>query len=361
MKASWHSLSAALKKYRNILIFVKGSPDPDAIASSFAMSAICREMGISSTIITTKKISLPENRVLVQLLDIPLHISPDYSDFKRHDAYIVVDHQTADLPQAGSSLPCAAHIDHHDPPEQEARADFMLRNTEVGSTSTIMALIIREMSPQPGDAAMTAVATALLYGIYTDTDKYSRAGHLDYEAMDYLSRFSDHDIFNRISATPLSQATLQLLKTAIQNKIPYKDWLMAGIGYADASDRDSIAIIADFLLKREVYNTVIVFAAIEENEGHRLTLDASFRTTSETLHLDRIIKSITSEGGARKFKGAYQINLDYISYCPERELVWSVISGATIELLKKSRDELYLTELRGFYRSMRKKIRDYFS
>lgn len=361
MEISWQALAASIKKYRNILIIIKGSPDPDAIASSYAMSVICQALDVSSMIISTKKLSLPENRAFVDLLQIPLHLSPDYPDFKHHDAYIITDHQSAALPETDVSLPCAAHIDHHEAPDEETAAGFTLRNTEAGSTSTIMALLMREMTLELDPHVLTSVATALLYGIYTDTDKYSRAGHLDYEAMDYLSKYSDNTIFNRISATPLSQATLRLLKTGIQSKVPYKDWLIAGIGYVNAANRDSIAIIADFLLKREVYNTVIVFAAIEESEGHRLTLDASFRTTSESLNLDGIIKKITPEGGARKFKGAYQIRMDYISHCPDRELLWKVVSAATIELLKKSRDELYLTEISGFYHKFQKKIRDYFS
>lgn len=361
MEDTWQALAASIKKYRNILIIVRGSPDPDAIASSFAMSVICRMLGVSSAIVTTKQVSLPENRALVELLNIPLHVSPDFSGYRHHDAYIVTDFQSASLPEADGALPCAAHIDHHAPPAEETHADFFLRNTEAGSTSTLMALIVKQMSPEPEPTVMTHLATALLYGIYTDTDKYSRAGHIDYEAMDYLSKYSDHELFNRISATPLSQTTLRLLKRAIRSKVPYKDWLIAGIGYVEAANRDSIAIIADFLLKREIYNTVIVFAAIEESEGRHMTLDASFRTTSESLNLDGIIKNITPDGGGRKFKGAYQISLDYIDHCPDRTLLWEVVSAATIEILKKSRDDMYLTELRGFYQTLKKKVRDYFS
>jgi nanoRNase/pAp phosphatase (c-di-AMP/oligoRNAs hydrolase) len=361
VEASWHALASSIKKYRNILIIIKGSPDPDAIASSYAISVICRMLGVSSTIIATKELSLPENRAFVHLLDIPMHVSPEFSDYRHHDAYIVTDFQSAALPEAGGSLPCAAHIDHHEPPEEETKADFLLRNTKAGSTSTILALLLKQMSPEPEPSVMTPLSTALLYGIYTDTDKYSRAGDLDYEAMDYLSKYSDHDAFNRISSIPLSREALRLLKTAISSKVPYKDWLIAGVGYVDAVSRDSIAIIADFLLKRETYNTVIVFAAIEENGGRRLTLDASIRTTSESLDLNGIIKNITPEGGARKFKGAYQINLDYFSHYPDRTRLWEVVSDATIELLKKSRDELYLTELKGFYQTFKKKMRDYFS
>ena len=75
------------------------------------------------------------------------------------------------------------------------------------------------------------------------------------------------------------------------------------------------------------------------------------------LNLNDVIKAITAEGGARKFKGAYQINMDYFSRCPDRALLWDVIRLTTIEVLKKSRDELYITELKGFYNKLKNRIR----
>jgi nanoRNase/pAp phosphatase (c-di-AMP/oligoRNAs hydrolase) len=357
--ASPAALAASIRKYRNILIIIKGSPDPDAIASSFAMSALCRRLGVSSTIVSMKKLSLPENRAFISTLDIPVRFSPDLPDIRHFDAYIVTDFQSPSARQVAGDLPCAVFIDHHEPGEEEARADFVLRNTDAGSTSTIIALLLNEMEAGLEPSIMTPVATALLYGIYTDTDKYSRAGRLDYEAMDYLSAFSDHEAFNKISSIPLSKETLELLKTAIRGKVPYKDWLIAGVGYVRADNRDSIALIADFLLKREACQTVIVFAAIENEDRSRLTLDASLRSSSGTLDLNDVIKAITVEGGARKFKGAYQVNMDYFSRCPDRALLWDVIRLTTIEVLTKSRDGLYITELKGFYQKLRKKIRNY--
>ncbi len=360
MKASSGAFTASIAKYRNILIIIKGSPDPDAIASSFAISAVCRSLNVSSTIVATKKLSLPQNRAMVGILDIPLDISPRLPDPGQFDAYIVTDHPSSTAGELTESLPCAVYIDHHEPSVEKAKADFILREEDAGSTSTLVALLIKNLDAPLESSTMTSIATALLYGIYTDTDKYSRAGKLDYEALDFLSHFSDHEAFNRISSIPLSRETLGLIKTAIANKIVHKDWLIAGVGFIDASHRDSIAIIADFLLRREEYPTVIVFAAVEDQDMGRLAIDASFRSSSESLDLDPIIKQISPEGGARRFKGAYQIQIDYFRHCPDRALLWEVIRLATVEMLEKSREEMYLTELKGFYQRFRKKIRDYF-
>ncbi len=360
MKASSKALAASIAKYRNILIIVKGSPDPDAIASSYAISAVCRALNVSCSIVATKKLSLPENRAFVSILDIPLGFSPHAPDTREFDAYIITDHPSLAAKELVTTLPCAVYIDHHEPADEKLKADFMLRDIEAGSTSTLVALLIKNLDVELELGVMTSIATALLYGIYTDTDKYSHAGRLDYEALEYLSRYSDHETFNRISSTPLSRETLRLLKNAIENKMVYKDWLIAGVGFVDSGERDSIAIIADFLLKREQFPTVIVFAAVEDTEWGRLAIDASFRSSSETMNLDSIIKQISPEGGARRFKGAYQVGIDYFRHCTDRKLLWDVIQLSTLELLKKSREEMYITELKGFYQKLKKRIQNYF-
>ena len=360
MKASSRALAASIAKYRNILIIVKGSPDPDAIASSYAISAVCRSLNVACSIVAAKKLSLPVNRAFVSILDIPISFLPHGPDTRQFDAYIITDHPSLAAGELVSTLPCAVYIDHHEPAEEKPKADFILRDVDAGSTSSLVALLIRDLDRELEPSVMTSVATALLYGIYTDTDKYSHAGGLDYEALDFLSRHADHEIFNRISSTPLSRETLRLLKNAIDNKTVYKDWLITGVGFVNADERDSIAIIADFLLKREEYPTVIVFAAVEDAEMGRLAIDASFRSSSESLNLDSIIKQISPDGGARRFKGAYQVGIDYFRHCPDRMLLWDVIRLSTEELLKKNREDMYITELKGFYQKMRKRIRNYF-
>ncbi len=360
MNASPRDLLESLEKHRRILILIKGSPDPDAIASSFAISSICAELGITASIVSEKKLSLPENRNFVRALKIPISYIPPEPDVNDFDAYIVTDSQSPIAAGITGKLPCAAFIDHHEPGGEEIEAEFMIQDTNAGSTSTIMALILRDLGRELDPGVMAHVATALVYGVYTDTDKYSHAGELDYEALDYLSRYSDAGLFNTISSTRLSKTTLQLLKRAVTHGQVYRDWLLAGVGYVDAEHRDSIAIIADFLIRREKTEVVVVFAVIEDSKRDRLTVDASLRSSREQIDLNEIIRGITPEGGARKFKGAYQIHLDYFSHCPDRGLFWKIVEITTVDLLKRCRDERYITELKGFYRKFRKRVRNLF-
>ncbi|MFC1669941.1 bifunctional oligoribonuclease/PAP phosphatase NrnA [Spirochaetota bacterium] len=358
MHISGDKLISALTKYNCILIFIKGSPDPDSIASSFALKLICSHLGIKSSIIAEKKISLPQNREFVDKLEIPIEFNKPNPGLDKYDAYIITDHQSAHAEGISGKIPCAIHIDHHEKVKEDINIDYQVINTEVGSTSTIISLLLNDLNIEFNETDFMKVTTALLYGIQTDTDKFTHANKTDYKALDYLSKHFDTSIIKEVSDLPLSEHTIKLLWKAIENQFAYKDWIIAGIGFIDDKHRDSIAIIADILLKGDEITTVIVYAAIKTKEG--LSLDASFRAKKENINLNEIIKKISSQGGARKYKGAYQINLDYFAKCPDSELLWELIRLTTNDQLIKARDNIYVTEIQGVFKKMKGKLGNFF-
>lgn len=353
----------AIRSYNSFLVVVKGSPDPDALASSFSMKALIEGMDKKASIFSPEPLSLEQNRRFADELKLPI-IFKKPQDTGAFDAAVVTDFQSPDLGDLKISIPCAVHIDHHSAVESDVAVDFKLVDETAGSASTLCALLMKDLEKK-GVVELTEemamrVSTALMYGIQTDTDKYSHATVLDYEAMEYLSARVNHEILRSVSAVPLEKETMKLLARAIGNQVVYKDWLIAGVGFVDKKSRDSIALVADFLLQREKAATVVVFALIENTSTHGLVLDASLRSRSENTDLNDIIKEITEEGGARKFKGAYQVRLDYLFYAPDRDLLWQLVHDTTVEVLKKRRDGMYISEIRGAYKRFRDHVRDFF-
>jgi nanoRNase/pAp phosphatase (c-di-AMP/oligoRNAs hydrolase) len=343
---------AALKKYSNILIVIKGSPDPDVIASSYALKSICGKLGVHSEIYSQQKTSLKENEIFIEKLNIPVNFRKFEQQDGKYDAYAVLDHQSASVD--GLKIPCAIHIDHHEPSEEDIEVGYKLVKKEAGSTSTILSLYLRDLADKLDEPEMSTVSTALTFGIQVDTDHYLHAGKLDYEALHFLSKYASSETIQLISNSPPSKETVDLLLEAVNNQIIYKDWLITGVGFIDETSRDSIAVVADLLLKKGDTQTVIVFAAVRKNKDRGLALDASFRSTQKHLNLNDIIKKITTEGGARKYKGAYQIPLDYFTDCPDKALLWEVIKLTTFEVLKKRRDGIYITELKGAFKKFKR-------
>ncbi len=355
-------LLATLKNYRNILIVIKGSPDPDGIAASFALQILCETLGIPATLIATTDVSLEQNKQLVADLAIPIRFSAEPPDITPYDAYIVADHQSARVPFIKHNIPCAVHIDHHVPVQEDVPIDLPIRQEAASATSTLVGLIYKELGlfSTLEQALRTRIATALVWGIQTDTDGFSKAQQLDYEALNYLSPFVDRNVISRLMGTAASDQPIGLIATAIKNKVKYRDWLIAGIGYLDASRRDALALIADFLLQQEQVALVAVFAVVESDSNKGLVLDVSIRVREETFNLDSLIKKINPDGGARKFKGAYQINLDYFKACPDRQLLWEVINATTVQIFKTQRDAVPPFEFKPLFDSIKKKLADMF-
>jgi nanoRNase/pAp phosphatase (c-di-AMP/oligoRNAs hydrolase) len=349
-----------LKNLESLLIIIKGSPDPDSIASSFALLRLCRMQGLRAEIIAMAPPSLPQNRAIIRDLHIPLLTVKTTPGTGGWGAYAVLDHQSAEVKGVSGKIPCALHIDHHEKSVGETPVSFSVNSTDAGSVSTIMALVFRELGAPLADAEGMRLATALQLGIMTDTGNLAHASDLDRQALAYLADYLDREALSRLSGISAYRQTLGLLDTAVGNGESYRDWFITGIGFINETSRDSIAILADMLLEREYGTTVVVFAAVEKNGGRGLTLDASFRTKNETLDLNGFIKEITADGGASRFKGAYQVTMDYFAACPAKDDLWNVIRSTTHEIVKKKRDSIRIIELKGVYNRIRSRIRDIF-
>ncbi|MCL1910608.1 MAG: DHH family phosphoesterase [Leptospirales bacterium] len=347
MKEKANEFINALKKFKNILILVKGSPDPDVLASSFAIKIICGHLGIKAQIVGKQQLALPQNKIFVNKLGIPLKITEHPVSADKFDAYAVLDHQSAKMDEP-ADLPCVLHIDHHEKTKEDVHPIFSYLMPSAGSTCTIIALLLRELDIEFKNSEKRHMMTALLFGLQADTDDYNLASRHDFEALVYVTSYADNELINKITGVPMSAATSVGLDRAVAEHVVYKDWLIAGIGYIKESDRDSIAIIADILVRRNQAAVIFVFAIIQRKKAPRLMLDVSVRTKNADIDLNGIIKHITLSGGARKFKGAFQADLDFFEYCQDKQSLWDIVSETTVNAIKQQRDKKMPPDLKRF-------------
>lgn len=185
MKKYTERFIEAVKKYSSIAIYIPGSPDPDAIASAYAIKLILKYITVDADIFTEKRLSLAQNQAFVERLKIPIQVGREIN-LKKYDAYIVPDYQNNWIENVSDSIPCAVHLDHHSISKSTVEADFSLIRTDAGSTSTLVALIIKNLSISFNEEDIIIMATALTFGIQTDTDKYNYTTDLDVEALEFL-------------------------------------------------------------------------------------------------------------------------------------------------------------------------------
>lgn len=353
------NLSRAIKKHSFLLVYIKGSPDPDAIATSFAFYAISASLGTPCLIYSRMQPSLRQNRMLVDSLNIPIIFGDRLPDLSQFSGYVILDHPS-NFEKEISSLRCAVHLDHHSRSEECVDADFSFIEDDVNSLSSVFAFLLERFGTGMEESALRRVATALQYGILTDTDRMERATEIDTRASVKLSRHSDHLLIEELINLPYSGETHGVILRAMRDNLVYKDWLISGVGYLDEINRDAIAIAADYLLEKNEFETVVVFAIIKR-PGGGLFLDASFRTRSALLDLNNFIKSITPYGGARAYKGAYQIDLDYFAEFGDRELLWTMVSSVTLDHIRHGRNTLRRIGVTDIFSKIGSKIRTIFT
>ncbi len=344
----------AISKHSNLVFCIKGSPDPDALAAAFVCAALAERLGKKCRIVATQALSLHQNRVFAKRLSLPFELTHDFARLADWgDAYLVLDHASAVVEGLSDRLPCVVHIDHHDAVEASFPIAMRWCRTDVGSTCTLVAHILEACHDAFSISSrdMRRMTTALSFGLQTDTDQCRLATPTDYAAIKFLSRFADTALLKQLSGIPMGRTTTNRLQRAERNQIIYKNCLFAGVGFIPVRSRDDIAIIADLLLRRQQVALVAVFALVQDESRKKLTLDASVRSADRGLRLSTLIRRIASDGGGRRFKGAFQVKLDYFLTYSDREALWAFVEKVTVEKLKQTRDSHYKVRLQGLLES----------
>jgi nanoRNase/pAp phosphatase (c-di-AMP/oligoRNAs hydrolase) len=164
-------LLEAVAGRNTLLILPHNDPDPDAIASALALRyLLMKQRGLVAHIGYEGIIGRAENKALVRYLGYPLQRLADLG-MPPGTPVALVDTQ----PGTGNNAlppnaPVAIVIDHHSIREGTAQATYADVRTGYGSSSTIMTEYLRTAGLEPS----SQLATALFYGIKTDTMRLGR-------------------------------------------------------------------------------------------------------------------------------------------------------------------------------------------
>lgn len=318
----------------NLLIVIKGHPDPDSIGSAIAQRHLARAFDIECTILFFDEISHPENRALVKSLDADLRQYREGMDLTAFDNLAFVDTQTPHLPvRLAHAPPVLTFVDHHKV-VGAVEASFVDIREDAGATSSLYAEYL-EHSPfglRSSSAEDARLATALMHGIRTDTDNFLLAQPIDFRAAAYLRQFIDGDLLRIVSKQSVTARTMEIIQRGLNNKQIRGTFLLAGVGFVREEDRDGIGQAADFLLRHEGVETSVVFGIVNGD-----VVDGSLRTVSHTIDPDAFLKTLLGAdstgrhfGGGRRNKGGFRVPLGLFGRCRDREALWG-IARKTVE------------------------------
>jgi nanoRNase/pAp phosphatase (c-di-AMP/oligoRNAs hydrolase) len=288
-----------LKSKKKIIILLHNNPDPDGIGSALGLKAIISDIGNSKvTIVYGGIIGRAENQEMIRALKIKMvHI--DNIDLKRHQNIILVDTQ----PMIGNnSLPKGVHpkivIDHHPLKKSALKADVCDVRVKYGSTSTIVLEYIKKL----GVKMDKMVATALFYGIKTDTDDIGRdRTKMDNDAMSYLYPVISPVILSKMQHPRIPMDYYIHFHEAMNNASIVKDVIISDL--KNECTPDMIAEMSDFFLRMKGIRWVLCLGVYGSG------LYFSIRTTSRSLRAGEIAimiaRKIGTAGGHHKSAGGY--------------------------------------------------------
>ncbi|MCU0683787.1 MAG: DHH family phosphoesterase [Polyangiaceae bacterium] len=321
-----------------LIILISGHPDPDAIGAALAHQRICETLGVGATIAHVHPLSHRENRALVKLLHVDLVQVSTRADLGRFKYLSLVD---TTAPEATVELPAELKlltvVDHHRP-IAPLDAPFVDLRTDLGATCTAYAEYMQQgLAPLTGDRREDVrVATALVFGIQTDTDDFTLASPEDFRAAAYAKTFCDTDLLARVGRRFIGAAAMDVLGRALENLNVVRDFGLAGVGHVPPGDRDAIGAAADFILRREDIDTVLVFGIVDDR------IDGSLRTRSPSVDPASFLQTAFGKdhngrpyGGGRADKGGFQIPLGVLADSDDAEGLWRIVSRSVLSRISR--------------------------
>lgn len=329
------------------VILLWGHPDPDSIGSAMAHKRLCERLGASATIAHVLPVSRAENRALIKLLNVPMTKVADTADLEAYGYLALVDTSASESSiKLPDSLKLLTVVDHHRP-ATVPKADFVDIRHDVCSTCTIYAEYAeRGLAPLGADGADdAAVATAMFFGIQTDTDDFGFATPTDLRAAAYLKPFCDAETLSRIGRRTLTAEAMNAVGRALADLEVIRDFAIAGVGRVSANNRDAIPMAADFILRREDIDTVLTYGLVEDR------IDGSFRTRRASVDPAAFMLSAFGEdgqgrpyGGGRSDMGGFRIPLGMLAECDNEETLWQLVKETVFKRVARLVPELDKTK-----------------
>jgi len=297
-----------IKNYRNIYIQTHNYPDPDAIASAYALKELFQIKGKNAGIIYNGEL---QRSIILSMLDImKINLKRfDKAFLTENDKVIVVDcspDQTNVFPSGGDVI---AVIDHHEY-SSRLKIPFTDIRPDLGSVSTIIADYYFSLGIAPPKHA----ATALAIGINIDTAHFTRkVTKLDFETYSRLIELIDFDLMRFIVINNLELKDLKHLKSALENYRIYKNFLCVNIG--ENSDANFTGIMSDFFLGIKEIDFAVIYSKRED--GIYLSVRSLNPEWDSRKIIISALKGIGSGGGHKHMGGGFiktkkSINSQYI-------------------------------------------------
>lgn len=245
------------------LVLMYGDPDPDGIGAALGLRAIWSAAGATPKVRYTGEVQRYQNKLLLSWLKTEVErLRPE--ELAEADLVAIVDAQPCfwkDTPPAAQVV-----IDHH-PVRDETAAEYLDLRPHYGATSSILT----EYLAEAGLKIDRQLATALIYGITTDTDDLKRnAGPADIAAYELLQHRADTGFRARLDKSQIPMAVLDWISWGIGHRVVHRDLCL--IHFGNVPTADIMVQVADLVLLTCGIGWVVCAGVRKDDNGRRLVV-----------------------------------------------------------------------------------------
>lgn len=285
-----------LMSYENILIQCHDNPDADSIASGFALTTYFNGKGKKARLVYGGRtiIAKPNLLLLIQELKIPI----EYVDDIRFEGLLItVDCQYGAGNVKKFEASDVAIIDHH---QQEV---FDIPKTEIrsflGSCSSLVWQMLLEEGFEVNENQ--AVATALFYGLYSDTNSLAELNHpIDRDMKDTLQL--DKTLIRRLKNTNLTLSDIETAGMALI-RTSYNRTNRFAVIKTNPCDPNILGFISDLAHQVDVIDVCVVYS--EMNSGIKFSVRSSLTGIMASDLATWLAEGIGSGGGHGEKAGGF--------------------------------------------------------
>lgn len=324
----------------SVAITAFGNPDPDAIASAFALGRVFDHYDIDFDFLFESEITRPENQLLVNYLEIEVK-KLDQQGFENYQHVSLVDCNPGRIDEDSRknlrrelSQKLLSVQDHHSIEEDELESiksvdAFIDIRPELGSCSTILSECISGSDVEFD----SRTATALFYGLHSDTNSLLRGfSPYDFEQItNYIDKL-DLESLQKIVSAVMTSETFEVIhrvtdESYYETRGTYK---FASAGTLTSKTSSAIPQVADFLLREEGIDGIVVAGIDLDNQ----VVLGSVRYSGSRFSAEEIAAKIAEgvgSGGGHVEMGGFQIKPGVLQDTINRETT----QNALLESIKE--------------------------
>lgn len=286
-----------LLKGRRVFIQTHNFPDPDAISSAFGLQVLLENFNIKTTICHHGSVERTATANMMVEFGIEMTTDEELKDMTPEDYIVIVDSQKGNAnirDLIGDEIAC---IDHH--PVFCEVDDYKYKDIRiVGSCSTIIADYYRQYDIDMPES----VATALMYGLKSDTRDFKRGvTPLDIEIYAYLYPRSNAQQIRFFQSSEIHYDELNAFADSMRKVEIFDGVAFAFLNFncADAF----IATVSDFILDIDAVNFAIVYT--RRGNGFKFSVRSEFDDLDAGQIVSEALAGLGTGGGHRSMAGGF--------------------------------------------------------